>query len=130
MGNRRPKEIMNTLREQEASEMLLPYFPATAVLMGSTDVGDVSWVTPTAQVVVACQAFGTPGHSWQTVSQGVAGVAHRGMLTAAKVLARTAAAAILRPELMREARQEHRESFGGQGYVCPIPPGVRPKPLG
>ena len=36
---------------------------------GSTDVGDVSWVCPTAQIYTACVARGTPGHSWQYTAQ-------------------------------------------------------------
>ena len=35
---------------------------------GSTDVGDVSWLTPTAQIHVAAWPNGCPGHSWQNVS--------------------------------------------------------------
>ncbi len=35
---------------------------------GSTDVGDVSWVAPTAQISVACYPQGIPPHSWQFVA--------------------------------------------------------------
>ncbi|MBH0173639.1 hypothetical protein IHV09_08725 [Fictibacillus sp. 23RED33] len=34
--------------------------------------------------------FGTPLHSWQLVAQGATGIAHKGMLQAAKMLAGTA----------------------------------------
>ena len=34
-------------------------------LLGSTDVGDVSWVVPTVQLWRANYAIGTPFHSWQ-----------------------------------------------------------------
>ena len=47
-------------------------------ICGSTDVGDVSWVTPTAQCHTSCYAFGTPPHSWQWVAQGKTPLAHKG----------------------------------------------------
>ncbi len=41
-------------------------------MMGSTDVGDVSWVVPTVQARGATYAIGTPGHSWQLTAAGQA----------------------------------------------------------
>jgi aminobenzoyl-glutamate utilization protein B len=41
---------------------------------GSTDVGDVSWVVPTAQVTIGCEPQGTPPHSWQWVANGKSSV--------------------------------------------------------
>ena len=49
-------------------------------MMGSTDVGDVSWSVPTVQARVATHAIGTPGHSWQVTAQGKAPAAHKGMV--------------------------------------------------
>ena len=37
------------------------------VMMGTTDVGDVSWIVPTVQCHTACFAIGTPFHTWQLV---------------------------------------------------------------
>lgn len=93
-------------------------------MYGSTDVGDVSWVTPTTQAWVACYAFGTPFHSWQMVSQGKSGVAHAGMLHAARAMAGTAIRLFEQPALLASAREELLERRGGKPYVCPIPPEV------
>lgn len=103
-------------------EGLKPYQgPAEGVMYGSTDVADVSWVTPTAQAWVACYAFGTPFHSWQMVSQGKTSLAHLGMVQAAKVLAGTAIALLtVAPDTLAAARAELRERRAGP-YVCPIP---------
>ena len=103
-------------------EGVAPYDPnAQAVLPGSTDVADVSWITPTAQIWMACFAFGTPMHSWQLVSQGKTGLAHAGMVRAARVLAVTAIELIEQPQLIAQARAELLERRKGQPYVCPIP---------
>ena len=53
-------------------------------MMGSTDVGDVSWAVPTVQARVAILAIGTPGHSWQITAQGKSGQAKKGMVHAAR----------------------------------------------
>lgn len=47
------------------NDVLLPLFTGEAFCPGSTDVGDVSWQCPTAQLHVASWPNGCPGHSWQ-----------------------------------------------------------------
>lgn len=102
-----------------------PYDPAVDdMLFGSTDVADVSWITPTVQAWVACYAFGTPMHSWQMVSQGQSGLAHAGMVRAARVLAATAIELVKQPELIEHAKAELLERREGKPYVCPIPADV------
>lgn len=104
-------------------EGVADYVPGrTELLYGSTDVGDVSWVTPTAQCWVACFAFGTPMHSWQLVAQGKTGMAHAGLRRAAQALAATAARLFEDPGLLQRARAELIERRGGRPYRCPIPP--------
>ena len=93
---------------------------------GSTDVGDVSWVVPTVQARVATCAVGTPFHTWQTVAQGKAPAAHKGMVHAAKVMAATASALIQSPETLKAARMVHDERQAKTPYQCPIPAEVSP----
>jgi aminobenzoyl-glutamate utilization protein B len=105
---------------------ILPYGRAGERLMGSTDVGDVSWVVPTVQARVASQAIGTPGHSWQVTAQGKSPLAHKGMVTAAKAMAGVAVDAILNPALIVQAKADLAKRTAGGGYVCPIPKDVQP----
>jgi aminobenzoyl-glutamate utilization protein B len=93
---------------------------------GSTDVGDVSWVTTTVQCMTACFAFGTSPHLWQWVSQGKSALAHKGMTLAAKTMAATALELYTNPLLLAAARTELMESLAKEAYVCPIPEDVRP----
>ncbi|MBO5923283.1 MAG: amidohydrolase, partial [Lentisphaeria bacterium] len=76
---------------------------------GSTDTADVSWVCPTVQVHGGSWVIGTPGHSWQVVSQGKSRFSKESMLYTAKVLALTAVRLINDPELLEQAKAEHRE---------------------
>ncbi len=104
-----------------------PYDPEKReISYGSTDVGDVSWVAPTAQFWGACYAYGTHFHSWQMVAQGKMPMAHKGMAHAAKILAATAAELYARPDTLARARQELLDARDGQPYVCPIPADVVP----
>lgn len=93
---------------------------------GSTDVGDVSWVVPTGQVNVNCYAAGTALHSWQAVAQGKASIAHKGMLTAAKVMACTGVELLEKPDLLAQAKKDWEEALDGETYPNPLPADVRP----
>lgn len=95
---------------------------------GSTDVGDVSWTVPTAGIRTATWVPGTGSHSWQAVAAGGMSIGTKGMLVAAKTIARTAVDLYLDPELVREARAEFVERRG-PNYVHRPLLGDRPPPL-
>ena len=73
--------------EEGLSGVVVPLATQGEPMIGSTDLGDVSWVVPTVQARVATHAIGTPGHSWQVTAQGKMPAAHKGMVQAAKVMA-------------------------------------------
>ena len=73
--------------DRPLADFLVPLDAKRNPMMGSTDVGDVSWVVPTVQVHAATYAIGTPCHSWQVMAQGKSPAAHKGMVHAAKVMA-------------------------------------------
>ncbi|MFB9121854.1 amidohydrolase [Paraburkholderia dipogonis] len=110
----------------ELHDAILPAERMPPVLTASTDVGDVSWVVPTARCLVPCFALGTPFHSWQLVAQGKSSLAHKGMTHTAKVLAITAAALYHHPAALAAAKEALREQSGDAAYRCPIPPDVEP----
>jgi aminobenzoyl-glutamate utilization protein B len=110
------------------TDRIVPLDSRRAPMIGSTDVGDVSWVVPTVQARGATHAIGTPLHSWQATAQGKLPHAHKGMVHVAKVMAGTAVDLINRPELIAAAKAEHRERSGGT-YICPLPEDATP-PIG
>lgn len=101
------------------NDFVIPYAPSSAFYPGATDVGDVSWLTPTAQFHAVTWTSGAPGHSWQNVSIGKTAIAHKGMLYAADVLAGTAADLLENPPLLERARAEFRDS-AAEGYDSPL----------
>ena len=94
---------------------------------GSTDVSDVSWITPTAQFRTACFALGAPGHSWANTSTAGGPIGHKGMLHAAKGMAISASRLIDDPALLKAAQDEFAKSTDGRPYKCPIPAHVEPR---
>lgn len=122
-----PKEIYKKLLSNPICEFITPYKHGEMIISGSSDVGDVSRVVPTAQIMAACYTVGTPGHSWQTVAQGKSSIAIKGMLLAANVMASGVIKLIENKEIIQAAKAEFEETTGGQKYICPIPNEVKPK---
>ena len=109
------------------NDFVVMHTPCNPFSPGSTDVGDVSWLTPTAQFTATTWPSGSPGHSWQNVSCGKTSIAHKGLLYAAKVLAGAAADLMENADLLAEAREEF-EIAAADGYDCPISPDLIPLP--
>lgn len=122
-------DILATTAGKEVIDIIYPYDPVETQAMGSTDVGDVSWNVPTAQIMTACYAKDTAGHSWQMVAQGKSDLCHKGMLQAGKVMALAGAELLENPELVAEAKREFDRRRGDETYQCPIPPEVMPSPI-
>jgi aminobenzoyl-glutamate utilization protein B len=95
-------------------------------MIGSTDVGDVSWVVPTVQVHSPTVAIGTPFHTWQVVAQGKTPAAHKAMVQAAKAMAALGARAFTDPDLIATAKADLEKRTRRTPYVCPIPDNVGP----
>ena len=79
---------------------------------GSTDVGDVSWVVPTAGLRTATWVPGTAAHSWQAVASGGTSIGLKGTELAAKTIAATAIELFLNPMIINEAKEELDERVG------------------
>ena len=131
VGHALPDDIVALFNEKRSlNDFLLPFFTSDNPSPGSTDVGDVSWVAPTAQINAVTTAAGTPGHSWQYVSCNKTSIAHKGVIYAGKSMGGAAIDLINNPALIEEAKAEFKKRLGGETYQCPIPAGVKPRPIG
>ncbi len=122
------RKNMPLTKEQEAMPLYADHVrvpPPPVPHGGSTDTADVSWNCPTVQMHIGTWAIGTPGHSWQVVSQGTSSYAHKALLYAGKAVAGTIFRLFENPELVEKAWKEHFEQTGGE-YVCPIPDTIQP----
>lgn len=104
---------------------IMPEYHSAGFVAGSTDVGDVSWQTPAAQVHCVTFPFGAAGHSWQNVSCGGTSLGHKGLINAAKIIACAAIELMNDPETLQKARDEFARRTKS-GYVCPIEPDAVP----
>lgn len=97
------------------------FFPA------STDVGDITWVVPTAGLGTATWVPGVPAHSWQAVCTGNS-IGLKGMINAAKTIAMTGVDIFNNPEVVKKAKQELQDKVGpGFNFTSMI--GDRKPPL-
>jgi len=126
-GRELQKTMKLTKEEAEqppfATEVLDPAPPVAHG--GSTDTADVSWNCPTVQMHIGNWVVGTPGHSWQSVSQCKGTYAKKAMLYAGKAVAGTVIRLFENPALLEKAKDEHKEKIG-DGYICGLPEGIKP----
>ncbi|KCZ63711.1 hypothetical protein L53_04250 [Hyphomonas sp. L-53-1-40] len=111
----------------DVSRQVRPLFMNKVVILpASTDVGDVSWVTPTNSFVTATWVPGTAPHSWQAVAAGNTSIGLKGMHVASKVMGLTAAEMIMSPDTLTAVKSEHRmrrgEKFEYESFVGDAPP--------
>jgi len=111
---------------QSLCDAIVPLDAPRVPMVGSTDVGDVSWVVPLVQARGATYAIGTPGHSWQLTAQGKLPAAHKGLVHVAKVMAGTALDAIQDETLRARAKADLKARTTRTPYVCPIPDEIEP----
>ena len=112
--------------EAPLADGIVPLDARGSKMVGSTDVGDVSWKVPTVQARGATYAIGTPGHSWQLTAQGKSPLAHKGMVHVAKAMAGTAIDLLQDPALLQSAQAEHRARLAATPYESPLPDGLAP----
>ena len=105
---------------------VLPHAANPPVLPGSTEVGDVSWITPTGQITTCCWPVGTPPHSWQTTASSGSSIGAKGMLLSAKAMGLAALDLMTQPELLATAQAEFAKATAGKPYVSPVPDGAVP----
>lgn len=110
----------------ESAAAIRPY--SRSLGYGSTDVGDVSWATPTVGVRTATWVPGTSAHSWQAVAASGHSIGHKGAQVAAKAMALMAVELFTNPTLREEARAEF-DAARGPDYVYKSLLGDRDPPL-
>jgi aminobenzoyl-glutamate utilization protein B len=124
------KSIFRSLKlppELEGEPLFAENYPANDTghfESGSTDVGDVSWITPLSMLDTACWASGASGHSWGIVATSGMSIGHKGMIHAAKILAVTAATLFTEPEHLSQARLEFMKATQDNPYHSPLPADV------
>jgi aminobenzoyl-glutamate utilization protein B len=84
---------------------------------GSTDVSDVSWITPTMEFNTACNVNGAPGHSWQFTACSGSGIGHKSLIFASKTMAGAALDLMMNPDKIKKAKDELASRLDGRVYA-------------
>lgn len=109
--------------------LVKPYADQSDEAFGSTDVGDISWLVPTAGISSATWVPGTAAHSWQAVAAGGMSIGHKGMMVAAKTMALTIMDCLVSPEMLKNAKLELLQRRGGDQFKYEALLGDRNPPL-
>src|SRR6202171_5492521 len=112
--------------DRPLADFIVPLDARRNPLIGSTDVGDVSWVVPTVQVHAPTVAIGPPFHTWQVVAQGKSPAAHKAMVQAAKAMAGLGVKALSEPDLIAAAKSGPKTRTARTPYVSPLPDNIAP----
>ena len=121
-------EQVKTLQTSHFNDFLMPLYQGPAFNAGSTDVGDVSYQCPTAQIHLAVWPNNVPCHSWQVVSCNKTPLAHKATVHAGKVLCAAAIDLLTQTELLAAAKAVFQQRTAA-GYNCPIPDDAVPAVL-
>ena len=121
------QRIQQTLTKPLPLDIISEVFDTSGeVGKGSTDVGDVSWVIPTAGFTTACFVPGTTSHSWQAVAASGMSIGKQGMQLAAQTMAASVWDLMTQPEILVEAKQEHARRREGRKYEPLLLPEQQP----
>jgi aminobenzoyl-glutamate utilization protein B len=97
----------------------LPLIPERST-GGSTDVGDVSWNTPTAVFLYPSFPLGIGLHTWPVTACGGMSIGTRSAIGAAMILTRLAQDLMTDDELRSAARADFDARRAGKIYVSPL----------
>jgi aminobenzoyl-glutamate utilization protein B len=88
----------------------------------STDVGDVSWCTPTMGCALPTVPLNVGLHTWAATACHGTSIGLKGMLHAARVLAASGIDILVDPALRQAARADFLHRTSGSSYVSPLGP--------
>jgi aminobenzoyl-glutamate utilization protein B len=128
-GLRIPPQMRERAAAAARQPLVAENFPAwdeDRVQTGSTDVGDVSWITPLSMLSTACFPTGAPGHSWANTAAAGTSIGHKGMMHAARIMALVGIDLYSDPVHLECARREFAERTAGKPYRSPLPAALTP----
>jgi aminobenzoyl-glutamate utilization protein B len=108
------------VREKGLATRIVP-LPHEPAIGGSSDVGDVSWNTPTMGIAMPTLPLDVSMHTWVVTACGGMSIGLKGALAAAQVLSLTALDVLTDAELRQAARADFQRRTKGYTYQSPLP---------
>lgn len=92
----------------------------------SNDIGDITWVVPTATVRFPSVVPGVQGHHWTAGITPTMSIAHKAAAVGAKVLAASVLDLLTSPELLTAAKKQFEQDTKDTKYFSLLPPDAKP----
>ena len=108
------------LPEAGLMPIVMPILPEVTT-GGSTDVGDVSYNTPTGLFAIATMPIGVGLHTWPVTACGGTSIGDKSSILSAVVMAGVGYDLIVDADLRAAARADFERRKAGRKYVSPLP---------
>lgn len=92
----------------------------------ANDAGDVSWKVPMVKLYYPANVPGLAAHHWAAGAALATGIAHKGAVAGAKVMAASVTECFANPALVEEAKRRFKEELGDRAYTSLLPPDQTP----
>ncbi len=93
---------------------------------GSSDVAEVSWITPTVEFSTAQFIVGAPGHSWQHTAASGSTIGHKSSVFAAKTMTATVIDLLTVPQHLIDIKADWSQRMQDLEYHSPLPDDLVP----
>jgi aminobenzoyl-glutamate utilization protein B len=124
------RSLQKELREKETGYPLKfkTLHPPSDIQVGggSSDVGEVTLIAPTATLNFPGGVPGEIGHHWSSVASNYGTAAWKGLNAGARVMAATALDLLTKPKLLDEIKKEFAEYSKDHPYKSFLPEGAKP----
>ncbi len=89
----------------------------------STDVGDISWFVPVANLMIAAYGYDLPTHTWPVAAATGSSIGDKALVVAAKTIAASAIDLYTDPALLQRVRDDYKRARGEAPWETLIPAG-------
>jgi aminobenzoyl-glutamate utilization protein B len=93
---------------------------------GSSDIGEVTLIAPTATILFPGNVPGSIAHHWSIVAAGCGSMAWKGLNAGAKAMAASAIDLLTRPDQLKVIREEFAATSKEHPYKSYLPEGATP----
>lgn len=116
------------LEQAGMASAILP-LPNEVMVGGSTDVGDVSWNTPTMGLLLPSSPSGIGVHTWMATASHGSSIGIKSAVMAAKVMAMTGMDVLTDDAFLKEVKADFKRRTKGKKYISPIRDEIK-EPIG
>lgn len=121
------RELQKSLnKKEEGLATKVAPLSASRQNSSSNDIGDITWVVPSATVRFPSAIPGVQAHHWTAGIAPTMSIAHKGAVVGAKVMAASVLDLLTSAELLAAAKKQFEQDTKDTKYFSLLPPGAKP----